>query len=126
MPRLRILIVALTFMSISTLLTAQTSANTSNEFVAKGFTLTEITDQDWSIYSDEENQTYYIDFEKITFNLNKIVVLDDQKNVVFQEEVFDLPVNTIYELDLKPFGKGEFSIEIRSFTNFIKKEVSVL
>jgi hypothetical protein len=126
MPRLRNLIIVLAFFSTSSLLSAQSSANISNEFVAKGFSLTEITDQDWSFYSDEENQIYYIDFEKITFNLNEIVVFDDQQNVVFKEEVFDLPVNTIYELDLKPYGKGEFFIEIRSFTNFIKKEVKVL
>ena len=126
MPRLRNLILVVILLSTSTVLSAQSFANNSKEFVAKGFTLTEVTDQDWSIYSDEENQIYYIDFEKITFNLNEIVVLDEQNNVVFREEVFDLPVNTIYELDLKPFGKGDFSIEIRSFTNFIKKDISVL
>lgn len=126
MPRLRTLILVLAILSTSTFLSAQTSASTSSEFVAKGFTLTEITDQDWSIYSDEENQIYFIDFEKITFNLNEIVVLDEDKNILFKEEVFDLPVNTIYELDLKPYGTGDFSIEIRSFTNFIKKDVKVL
>lgn len=116
--------VILTFSS--NFLFAQAFADNNNKgFTVKGITLSEVEDQDWSIYNDEENNIYYIDFETIAFNLSEVVVLDEQDQVVFQEEVFDLPVNTIYELDFKPFGTGKFKIELRSFTKFIKKDVLI-
>lgn len=115
--------VILTFSS--NFLFAQAFADNNKGFTVKGITLSEVEDQDWSIYNDEENNIYYIDFETIAFNLSEVVVLDEQDQVVFQEEVFDLPVNTIYELDFKPFGTGKFKIELRSFTKFIKKDVLI-
>ena len=125
MPRLRILFALFIFTFSSHFIFAQASADNSATFVAKGFVLTESEDQDWSIYNDEENNIYYIDFEKISFNLSEVVVLDENNEILFQEEVFDLPVNTIYELDFNSFGTGKFKIELRSFTKFIKKEVLI-
>ncbi len=121
--RTMIALVALSFSS--SFLFAQTSVDNGNQFVAKGFILVEAEDQDWSIYNDEDNNIYYIDFEKITFNLSEIVVLNEQNEEVFKEDVLDLPVNSIYELDFKPFGTGQFKIELRSFTKFIKKDVLI-
>lgn len=119
-------LIALFILSFSSnFLFAQASADRNESFTAKGFILTEIEDQDWSIYNDEENNIYYIDFEKINFNLSEIVVLDEEGNEVFSEEVLDLPVNSIYELDFKPFGSGQFKIELRSFTKYIKKDVLI-
>lgn len=125
MPCKRILIALFIFSFSSQFLFAQTSANTSKNFTAKGITLIEAEEQDWSIYNDEENNVYFIDFEKINFNLSEIVVLDAANKVVFKEDVFDLPVNTIYELDFKPYQKGNYKIELRSFTKYIQKDVAV-
>jgi len=125
MPCTRTLITLVIFSFSSHFLFAQASTSTSKGFTAKGITLTEAEDQDWSIYNDEENNIYFIDFEKINFNLSEVVVFDQSNEVVFKEDVFDLPVNTIYELDFKPFGAGEFKIELRSFTKYIQKDVSV-
>ncbi len=107
------------------LLFAQASADKDTRFVAKGIVLTDASDQDWSIYNDEENNIYYIDFEKISFNLSEILVLDENNKILFTEDVFDLPLNTIYEIDFNQFGSGDFRIELRSYTKFIKKEVSI-
>ena len=82
-------------------------------------------ESDWTVYADEENQTFYIDFENLTVNLNDIIVRNNDGDVVIRDEVFDLPVNTIYELDLSPFGTGTYHIELRSFTGVIRKTVSV-
>ncbi|MFT5164971.1 MAG: hypothetical protein ACI8P3_000195 [Saprospiraceae bacterium] len=125
MPRLKIMPALFIFTFLSNFLFAQASADNSDRFVAKGITLTEAPDQDWSIYNDEENNLYYIDFEKISFNLSEVVVLNENNQVVFIEEVFDLPVNTIYELDFNSFGPGKFSIELRSFTKFIQQDVLI-
>jgi hypothetical protein len=125
MPRLKYLSALFIFMSLSNFIFAQASADNSERFVAKGITLTEAPDQDWSIYNDEENNVYYIDFEKISFNLSEVVVLDENDKVVFIEEVFDLPVNTIYELDFNSFGSGKFRIELRSFTKYIQQDVLI-
>ena len=119
-------ILAFTFLAFfGNFLFAQASADKDQRFTAKGFILEESIDQDWSIYNDEENNTYYIDFEKIAFNLSEVVVLNENNEEVFKEEVFDLPVNTIYELDFNSFGSGSFRIELRSFTKFIQKEVFI-
>lgn len=119
-------LVALFILTFSShFLFAQASADANNTFTVKGITLTEVTDQDWAIYNDESSNTYYIDFEKITFNLNEIVVMDEEGKEVFKEEVFDLPVNTIYEIDLSDYTNGRYRIELRSFTKFIQQEVEV-
>ena len=125
MPHLKILSALFIFTCLSNFLFAQASADNSERFVPKGIILTEAPDQDWSIYNDEENNIYYIDFEKISFNLSEVVVLDDNDEVVFIEEVFDLPVNTIYELDFNSFGSGKFRIELRSFTKYIQQDVLI-
>ena len=125
MPCMRNLIALFILTFSSNLLFAQASADNSRGFTAKGIILAEVDDLDWSIYNDEENSIYYIDFEKINFNLSEVVILNEENQIVFQEEVFDLPVNTIYEVDFKPFGSGKFKIELRSFTKFIKKDVLI-
>ncbi len=125
MSSLRILMAIFILILSNNILSAQASADKSSSFIAKGITLTEAEDQDWSIYNDEENKTYYIDFEKITFNLSEIMVFNSQNEVVFKEEVFDLPVNTIYELDFNGYESGDYRIELRSFTKYIRKDVAV-
>jgi hypothetical protein len=87
--------------------------------------LTELTDENWSFYKDEENKICYVDFEKIDFNLSEIVVKNDDGEILLQDDVFDLPVNTIYEIDLSEYGAGDYHIELRSFTEIIRQEVNI-
>lgn len=75
----------------------------------------------WTVYLDEENQVYYIDFEALQVNISDVVVKNDQGNVVMKDDVFDLPVNTIYELDLTRFSSGKYELELRSFTGVIQR-----
>ena len=105
---------------------AQTSADVSRSFMpAENTDLKEITDENWSLYADEENRVYYIDFENLTFNLSDIIVKNDEGEVIFKEDVFDLPVNTIYELDYADFKAGEYQLELRSFTGIVRKTISI-
>jgi hypothetical protein len=82
--------------------------------------------QDWSIFTDKQNNMVYVDFEKINVNLSGVNVRDNQGQIVFKDEgVWQLPVNTIYELDLSKYPKGEYTVELKTFTTALKKKVTV-
>ena len=82
-----------------------------------------ITDK--AIFADEENKIYYIDFENLSVNLSDIILKDNRGKVLIKEDVFDLPVNSIYELDLGKYAKGKYLIELHSFTGIIRKSIQV-
>ena len=82
--------------------------------------------KDWSIFTDSENRMVYVDFEKINVNLSNITVKDLEGKVLFKDEtLWQLPVNTIYEIDFSKFPKGNYVIELKTFTNVIKKNVTI-
>lgn len=121
--------IALTFvLAVATcysvpLLAQQLTASAGN--TPDGATLSEVRLENWSLYEDEENQLLYIDFEQLPVHLNDIVVKDANGSVVWREEVFDLPPNTIYELDTSRFNAGKYAIELRTLTSVIRREVSL-
>ena len=81
---------------------------------------------EWSLFTDKENSMVYIDFEKINVNLNGLVVKDAAGKVVFKDDaLWQLPVNTIYEVDFSKLPKGDYAIELKSFTATLKKEISI-
>ncbi|MEZ4951216.1 MAG: DUF3244 domain-containing protein [Saprospiraceae bacterium] len=119
-------IVLLFFVLIANSSEAQTSAVDYSGLVEISESLLDLNaDEDWSIYTDNDNHILYIDFDKLSFNLNDITIRDKNGDVLFQDKLWDLPVDTIYELDLANFGKGAYSVELRSFTDSIKREVEV-
>jgi hypothetical protein len=82
--------------------------------------------QDWSFYTDAENRMLYIDFEKINVNLNGIVVKNKEGKVVFKDDaLWELPVNTIYEVDFSKEPKGDYTVEVRTFTTTLRKTVTI-
>ena len=82
--------------------------------------------KDWSIFTDSENRMLYVDFEKINVNLSNITVRDLEGKILFKDEtLWQLPVNTIYEIDFSKFPKGTYVIELKTFTNVIKKNVTI-
>jgi hypothetical protein len=82
--------------------------------------------QDWSFYTDAENRMLYIDFEKINVNLNGIVVKNKEGKVVFKDDaLWELPVNTIYEVDFSKETKGEYIVEVKTFTTTLRKTVTI-
>jgi len=119
-----LLVLGFLFFSVSAFsqITAKGSSNLNVKNVAA---LSALGDVSSSIYSDDENQTYFIDFEKISVNLSDIVVMNKAGKIIFKEDVYDLPVNSIYELDASEFGTGEYVMELRSFTGVIRKDISV-
>ena len=109
--------------SFSTLHAQLLSLNTTT-----GYETTKQADntRDWSIYTDSENRMLYVDFEKINVNLSNITVKDLEGKILFKDEtLWQLPVNTIYEIDFSKFPKGNYVIELKTFTNVIKKNVTI-
>ena len=123
LPKYLIAFILITFFSSS--LFSQSAANNQNNSFLTDLNLTELNDENWSFYKDEENQICYIDFEKIHFNLSDIIVKNKNGDVIFSDDVLELPVNTIYEIDFAEFGEGDYKIELRSFTGIIRKEVNI-
>lgn len=84
------------------------------------------TKQEWSIFTDNENRMAYIDFEKINVNLSGVSVKNNAGEVVFKDEtLWQLPVNTIYEVDFSNFPKGEYTIELKSYTCNLNRTITI-
>jgi len=108
------------FCSATSAFSQQASVET---LTAKGATAAISEDQ--SLYTGDSEKVFYIDFEDLRMNLSEIILKNDQGKVLLKDDVFDLPVNTIYELDLSQYGKGTFEVELRSFTGVIRKTIAV-
>ena len=123
MQRLVTFFTVLTLIFISqTSLQAQTATTENNfETIAATFDF----DNDWGFHSDQNDQLYYVDFENLKMNLSDIIVKNNIGETLLEEEVMDLPVNTIFEIDFSEFGKGIYQIELRSFTGLIHKEIEI-
>ena len=87
--------------------------------------LPELKGENWTFYHDKEHKVYYIDFETINVNLNELRIKNSKGEIVFRDELWNLPVNTIYELDFSKFSPGRYEVELRTFTGYIKKDVLV-
>ncbi len=104
---------------------AQSTASVGNGMVPNSSDLPVMEGEDWTFYMDEANQIYYIDFETIKVNLNDIQVKNEIGEVVMKDNVWDLPVNTIYELDCKTLKPGKYEVQLRTYTGIIKKDIQV-
>ena len=78
-----------------------------------------------AFFSDREKDLYFVDFEKISVNLQNVVVRSSDGAVVLEENVFDLPVDAIYELDFSRYAPGVYQVELRAFTEVIRQKIKV-
>ncbi len=105
---------------------AQLLATETGVKSSDNFTIQNSEKNDWMIYSDAENHVVYIDFEKINTNLSVVAVKNAAGLVVFKDEnLWQLPVNTIYEIDCKKFPKGDYTLELKSFTTSCSRTIHV-
>ncbi len=119
------LLLALCMFGCFTVAKAQTASLSETNLTASKSSLLNMDTESWSLYADEENNLYYVDFATLSVNLNDIVVTRDDGEVVLRDQVFDLPVDTIYEIDFNQYGKGTYTIELRSFTDVIRRKVEI-
>ena len=69
-----------------------------------------------AFFRDGENELLFIDFEKLPVNLKKVLIRDRSGAVLLQEDVFELPVDAIYEVDLGALAPGAYRIELHAYT----------
>ncbi len=117
------LTIAFVFCLMANFLSAQSL--TSIASTEETYDLIDVNTENWSFYSDDDSKLFYIDFEKLTFNVSDIVVVNEKGEEVFSDDVLSLPVDSIYELDLSNFESGKYSVELRTFTGTTKKDVVV-
>ena len=123
---LKTYIIAVAFLSTAGLMNAQTAAITENNTIdIESNDLPSLEGDEWTFYLDSESNVYYIDFETISVNLSDIKVKDENGDTVLKDDLWDLPVNTIYELDFKDLKPGKYQVELRSYTGMITKEVTI-
>lgn len=120
----KFLLVFFFLMAIGFTATAQSLASKSGE-ATQSSKLKEIQADNWDIFADDENKIYYVDFESLNITLADIVVKNASGSIILKDDVFDLPVDTIYEIDLSDQKKGTYKIELRSFTSVIRKSIQV-
>ncbi len=116
----------LSFIAFSNLIVAQTSSLTDNSNSENINTeIPTFEGDNWTFYLDSQNKVYYIDFETISVNLSDVKVLDERGDTVLKDELWNLPVNTIYELNMADLQPGKYKVELRSYTGLITKNVLI-
>lgn len=81
--------------------------------------------EDWSFFMDETREWLFIDFAALGGNIAQLCLLDDDGEKLHAEDVLDLPLNTIYELDLRDLHAGRYTIELRTYTDIIRKRLEI-
>ena len=82
----------------------------------------------WSFLTDQKNKALYIDFEALGGKMNRLVVKSGKNKIVIQDNhLFDLPFNTIYEIDLDKLKRGSYIVELFTYSHeIIRKEITIL
>lgn len=115
------------------LLTAQSPIASTNNSLAATDAVdwanfeNELNKEDWSFHTNKENKLLYIDFETLGGKMSRLVLKSAQEKVVVEDNhLFDLPVNTIYEVNLENLERGSYFVELYTYDHkVIKKEISV-
>lgn len=76
-------------------------------------------------FSDKDHQRIFLDFEAIGVNLEAVRVINSAGEVMWSDDVSDLPTNVIYELDYSTYPTGAYTVVLRSGTGQIKKTLTV-
>lgn len=80
---------------------------------------------DWLFFSETDDKLLYVDLEAFNGVLTDIRLKNESEEVVYSEEMLDTPVNTIFEIDLKNYQKGEYELELRTYKEVLCKKIVV-
>jgi len=76
-------------------------------------------------FFDDENELLFIDFEGISDDLTMLNLYRNDK-LMMEDDVTDLPDNTIYEINTNVIRKGIYTVELVTSNNIkILKEIFV-
>lgn len=115
------------------LLNAQSSVTTDNNSLASTDAIDwanfekELTKKNWSFHTNKQSKLLYIDFETLGGKMSRLVVKSAQEQIIMEDNhLFDLPVNTIYEVNLENLERGSYFVELYTYDHeIIKKEISI-
>ncbi len=80
----------------------------------------------WTFHTDLQRKVLYIDFQALGGNMSKMLLLDAQQNIMLEDDqLFDLPSNTIYEVDLADLAAGTYTLELHTYNSIIKEVINV-
>jgi hypothetical protein len=106
------------FAAISTW--AQTVAQNGNGTVAPA------AGGDWVFHYNQELVVVYIDFSRLEGEAMYLDVRNaSDSSLVQRDELIQIPPNVLYELDMQPFGKGTFSVEVVTYKSVTRHTVEV-
>ena len=104
-------------------LQAQTASTTTTD--SDDFEIIEITQipttSEWMFSAIDNERLQYVDFEQLQDHLTDLLIKDAAGNILYRENVSQLPTNTIYEIDFSQYEGNRFQVELRSFTGVISK-----
>ena len=70
-----------------------------------------------AVYQSDDRTKVFIDFSEIPVNLKSIQVLNGDGDVFVNKVVYELPVNSLFEIDLTDFPATDLVLEIQTFTD---------
>lgn len=76
-------------------------------------------------FFDSEEEICFVDFANFNLNINSIFFVDAKGNEIFSEEVWDLPVNTIYELSTKDLKSGTYHLILNTYKGNMSKDIEI-
>lgn len=83
----------------------------------------EMTDENWSFHTDQQGKLLYIDFESLGGKMNRLVLKSSEKTIIIEDNhLFDLPINTIYEVNLENLKRGSYFVELYTYDNKVIHE----
>lgn len=71
------------------------------------------------------SNSLFIDFENLDHLPTNFQVLNENKEVIYTENLLDLPEDSIYEFDLNSLEKGIYSLQIHTYKNTIYQHLDI-
>jgi len=79
--------------------------------------------EDWTFQQNSAGDILYIDFERTGQKMEHLTLKNSEGTVVKSDyDLFDLPINTIYELNLENLPRGTYFVELYTFEEQVIKE----
>ncbi|MCF8236556.1 MAG: hypothetical protein K9I85_00220 [Saprospiraceae bacterium] len=78
-----------------------------------------------AFFLDLSGKVCFIDFESLKLNVKSIQLVSAKGQTLMNDRVDHLPVNSIYELDLRSFPSGRYQIVLEGYVGEIIKSFSL-
>ncbi len=87
----------------------------------------EETKEPEAFYKNQTGKSFFIDFEILGGKMERLELKSLENLIVYEDNhLFDLPVNTIYELNLEKLTRGTYLVELYTFNDEIIKEQIII